>query len=163
MRNARTLPAHILLLSQTAEHALRAILFLARNRDRGFISANEIAASLGAPANYMGKTLRRLAEKGILRSVRGPRGGWQLLVDPVSLSAAQVVRAFEDPRDELPCLMGSQRCDPERPCRLHARWTDLASRVVRPLEETSIADLLADVAEPTITHTEAEDASRTYR
>lgn len=144
MRNALNTPARLPLLSQTAEHALRAVLYLGRRPDGSFTSAQEIAEALGAPSNYMSKTLRVLARHGILRSVRGPSGGFTLAVSPEALTPARIVEAVDDVRVPAMCLMGTRPCHPGRPCAVHARWDELRSRVLGPLEDTTIADLLAD-------------------
>ena len=71
MRNTLYAPERLSILSQTGEHALRAMLFLARHEERGFTPASEIAGALGAPPNYLAKTLRLLVRRGLLLSVRG--------------------------------------------------------------------------------------------
>jgi Rrf2 family protein len=144
MRNTEVSPTRLPFLSQTAEHALRAVLYLARRGGSELVPAKEIAAALGAPHNYLGKTLARLSRHGLLRSVRGPQGGFALAMDAAAISAATVVDAVDEPRPALPCLTGARPCDPLRPCAVHARWAALASRVARPLRDTSIADLLAE-------------------
>jgi Rrf2 family transcriptional regulator, iron-sulfur cluster assembly transcription factor len=72
---------------------LRAALYLAHRRSAGLISAGEVAAALGTPPNYTAKTLRQLARTGLLRSKRGPRGGFALGMAPSELSVAQLVDA----------------------------------------------------------------------
>jgi Rrf2 family protein len=103
-----------------------------------------VAAALGAPANYLSKILRRLAQKGLLRSVRGPHGGFELLVAPESLTTSELVEAVDEVVVHAHCLLGDRLCDPDDPCDAHVRWTTLMERVRRPLEDTSMADLLGD-------------------
>ncbi|HEX8906653.1 MAG TPA: Rrf2 family transcriptional regulator, partial [Longimicrobiaceae bacterium] len=70
------------MLSKTAEYALRALLVLARRGARGgaAVRAEEIADAVGAPRNYMSKTLHALAKQGFVASARGPLGGFTLAV-----------------------------------------------------------------------------------
>ena len=143
MRNVQSTPVRLPLLSQTAEHALRAVLYLARHRAKGLVPASEIARALGAPRNYMSKTLKRLAQRGLLRSSRGPKGGFELLVHPASLPASRVLEAVGESVESSPtCLLGDHPCNPSDPCEVHVRWTTLVEQVLRPMEETSMADLL---------------------
>ena len=152
MPNAHFTPPRLPLLSQTAEHALRAVLYLARHRAEGLVPASEIAGALGAPQNYLSKTLRRLAQRGLLRSARGPKGGFELLVHPVSLSASRVLDAvYESVKSSPICLLGDHPCNPSDPCEVHVRWTTLVEQVLRPLEETSMADLLGGDFEAALT------------
>ena len=79
------------MLSRTAEHALRAAIFLAR-QDRGRpLSAEAIATGLAAPRNYMGKTLSSLVSHGIVASSPGRKGGFRLAVPAAHLTVAQII------------------------------------------------------------------------
>ncbi len=148
MRNVQPKLMRLPLLSQTAEHALRAVLYLARHRAKGLVPASEIARALGAPRNYLSKTLQRLAQRGLLRSARGPKGGFELLVDPEAISASQILDAVGESVGPLAtCLLGDLPCDPSDPCEVHARWNALVEQVLRPLELTSMADLLGGESE----------------
>lgn len=150
MRNVQSDLARLPLLSQTAEHALRAVLYLARHRGEGLVPASKIARALGAPPNYLSKTLQRLAQEGVLRSARGPRGGFELLLDPKALSAFHILDSVNEGVESLPtCLLGDHPCDPDDPCQVHVRWTMLVEQVLRPMEETSVADLLGGEFEAT--------------
>ena len=68
----------MLALPQTAEYALRAVCYIAEHEVDGPVPVSEVAASLGAPQNYLSKTLHRLGTLGVLSSVRGARGGYTL-------------------------------------------------------------------------------------
>jgi Rrf2 family protein len=132
-------------LSQTAEHALRAVLFLARQPDGVRVPAETIADALDAPRNYMSKTLGLLAREGLITGARGPTGGFRLERSPAELTLAEVVRAFEEPASRsAACLEGGRLCDGNAPCGAHERWTEVRRQARAPMEETVIADLLGD-------------------
>jgi Rrf2 family transcriptional regulator, iron-sulfur cluster assembly transcription factor len=133
------------MLSQTAEYALRATLYLARCADGRPVTAEAIASALGAPANYMSKTLHVLAKAGIVEGVRGPNGGFRLVLPPSSLTVAQVVGIFEQRAEHQSCLLGNGRCDPQKPCDAHFRWLGITRAMQDPLTSTTVADLLQDV------------------
>ena len=130
------------MLSQTAEHALRAVLYLARADVETPVSAERIAGALGAPANYMAKTLRALADQGVVVGVRGPNGGYRLARDPAELRLSMVTEAFDTPWRPATCLLGDRPCDSDNPCSAHHCWSGMARRVREPLRTTSVADLL---------------------
>lgn len=130
------------MLSQTSEYALRAVLYLGRTAPQEQVPADVIADALGAPRNYLAKTLNALAKRGVLVSTRGPRGGFRLAVPPSALTIAEVVHAFDEPRVRAVCLMGGQPCDDRQPCRVHFRWKAVSADMWAPLERTTIADLL---------------------
>lgn len=130
------------MLSSTSDYALRAILFLARYEGTAR-RADEIAQATGAPRNYMAKTLNALAKAGIVTSARGPLGGFTLASSPASLTIAQVIDCFDEPRPQRRCLLGAAPCDPANPCRAHGRWTAIKEARRTALSNTTVADLLA--------------------
>jgi len=130
------------MLSQTSEHALRAVIYLAQQPRGTPVPADELARALGAPANYLSKTLNVLAKQGILGSVRGPKGGFWLAADPEGLSLAAVLEVFDEPRRNPVCLMGGRPCTDHAPCSLHFRWKAVQRSARSPLHETTVAELV---------------------
>jgi Rrf2 family transcriptional regulator, nitric oxide-sensitive transcriptional repressor len=131
-----------MILSQTAEYALRAVLYMAR-RDGERTSAEQIARALGAPANYMSKTLNQLAKAGVVTGARGPTGGFRLAIPAEELTVARVADSFSTPRANPICLLGDRPCSSANPCDAHHRWTAVTQAAAAPLAQTTIADLLS--------------------
>lgn len=130
------------MLSATADYALRAILVLARPDAPRALRAEEIADAIGAPRNYLAKTLNTLAKSGLLTSARGPLGGFTLAVAPEALTVARIIDLFDEPRRTPRCLLGTAPCDPAAPCAAHARWTAVVAARRDPLASTTVADLV---------------------
>jgi Rrf2 family protein len=131
------------MLSQTSEHAIRAMLYLAQQAPGEPTPADRIARALGAPGNYLGKTLQLLARRGLLASARGPAGGFRLLRGADEIALADVVEAVsEGPRPQAVCLLGNRPCRAAAPCAAHARWNTVQDGLWAPLRRTTIADLL---------------------
>lgn len=130
------------MLSRTAEYAVRAVMVLAREYGQRAVSADEIASILGAPRNYLSKTLNALARRGILTSARGPGGGFSLAVSPDVLTVADIVDVFADANaNAARCLLRDSPCDPAHPCATHGRWTALTRSAREPLLRTAISEL----------------------
>ena len=145
------------MLSHTSDYALRATLLLARHRRRP-LRAEEIASAIGAPRNYLGKTLNALAKAGIVRSARGPLGGFTLAIDPEGLTLARVIDCFDEPRPQSRCMLGAAPCDPAHPCAAHHCWTAITAARREPLATTTVADLLRGQPLPAATTTQAAPA-----
>lgn len=128
-------------MSRTAEHAVRALLYLAVHGPES-VKASTIASELAAPPNYMSKTLHALASAGIVDSRRGPTGGFKLRVDPGDLTLARIIEVVDDPSPKDMCLVSGTRCSDRNPCALHGRWKTVSARVWQPLRGTTLADLL---------------------
>lgn len=131
------------MLSQTGVYALQALLHLAAHQNGAQVPAAVMAGELGIPGTYLAKVLQRLAREGILKSARGARGGYRLAVDPSTLTVAAVVAPFQDFSPPDTCLLGGP-CHPEHPCTAHARRAAWSAAALEILEETTLADLLAE-------------------
>jgi Rrf2 family protein len=131
-----------MIITQTAEHALRAVLYLAGQPGRDRVPAESIAEALAAPRNYLSKTLGTLAKAGVITSARGPTGGFRLAVPPEQLTLARVIGPFQESHHSPVCMTGGRRCGTQEPCATHARWSALQAELLAPMERTTIADLL---------------------
>jgi Rrf2 family protein len=130
------------MLSRTADYAVRAVVLLARHHGERLVSADEIASVLGAPRNYMSKTLNTLARRGVLTSMRGPGGGFGLALAPDALSVATVIDVFADARPVVTrCLLEDRPCNIDEPCSAHRRWMTITRIAREPLVGTTIGEL----------------------
>ncbi len=130
------------MLPRTAEYAVRAAVLLARHYGERLVSADEIAIGLGAPRNYLSKTLNALVHSGVLTSMRGPGGGFALAKAPERLSVAEVIDVFGDAKHAAArCIREDRACDAMNPCAAHRRWTAITRIAREPLVATTIAEL----------------------
>lgn len=134
----------LLMLSATAEHAVRAVLLLARHDSPTALSADAIAETLGAPRNYLAKTLNALAKAGVVHSARGATGGFTLAVPIRELTLARVIKPFEDHVRIRACLLRGQACDPSNPCAVHTRWNAIVGHAAARFDELTVAELLEE-------------------
>jgi len=129
-------------LSTTADHALRAVLYLAQRPSGQVVSAPEIADAIGAPRNYLSKTLHALTRAGVTSSVSGRGGGFGLAIPAHRLTLAELISVFDDAAMPRRCLLGDRPCTTDRPCAAHQRWTQIHRAHDHALGSTTIADLL---------------------
>ncbi|MBK8056448.1 MAG: Rrf2 family transcriptional regulator [Gemmatimonadetes bacterium] len=107
-------------LSSTAQYALRAVLHVAEHGTNEPVPADAIAADLRVPRNYLSKTLHILAQAGVLRSGRGPRGGFRL-ARAARITLGDIAAPFGEV-SERKCLLGRATCGWKNPCSAHPRW-----------------------------------------
>lgn len=134
-------------LNSTSQTALRAVLFIAEHGADRLVRVDEIAKALGTPRNYLSKTLHGLVRAGVLRSARGPKGGFQLVDPPDRLPLSRVVGPFE-PSGQRRCLVGRASCGDAHPCQAHHRWSAVAMAVEAFFGQTTVADLLTKERRP---------------
>jgi Rrf2 family protein len=133
-------------ISGTTQYALRAVLFVAEHGADEPVRVDAIAAALNVPRNYLSKTLHTLARAGVLRSGRGPRGGFQLANRPDEISLARVAAPFDDLGSRT-CLLGRASCGWKNPCSVHPHWEEVSSALQSFFRDTTIADLLGGITE----------------
>ncbi|MFN8176835.1 MAG: Rrf2 family transcriptional regulator [bacterium] len=129
------------MISQTAEYALRAAVFLAAS---GEIRrpAREISTATQIPGNYLAKILGALARAGIVEAQRGPHGGFVLARDPREVTVLELVCAVEPWRRTETCPLGR----PEhagRLCALHLMLSEAELRIEDALRACTLRQLVA--------------------
>jgi Rrf2 family protein len=130
------------MISHTSDYALRAVIALAVENDGQPLRAEAIAEATGAPRNYMGKTLNALVKAGVLKSARGPQGGFSLAVPPENITIARVIDCFVEPRTSTRCLLGNKPCDASNACSAHKLWSNINRTRREPFANTTIADII---------------------
>ena len=134
-------PGARVLLTQTAEYALRAALWLAEHPERAPASVAEMAKTLRIPQNYLSKTLHQLARTGVVHSTRGKRGGFRLDRDPALIPLYDIVAPFERFAERGRCILGRPVCSDQTACAAHERWKHVSETAAAFFRETSLADL----------------------
>ena len=130
-----------MIYSRTAEYALRAMIHMATLPDDEFALVKNIAAEGAIPAHFLAKILQDLARDGLLRSSKGPRGGFRLRLDPEQITMLQIVEAVDGAGRYERCIGGSSECNDQALCGMHDSWKALRSRIIEYLEGTTVADL----------------------
>jgi Rrf2 family protein len=131
-----------MVLSQTAEYALRAVLYVAREAGEQQVRVVDAAEALAIPQNYLSKILHLLARGGLLRSTRGKSGGFQLARPADQISLWSVVQEFDRMPIERRCLLGRPTCTDRTACAAHSSWKATAESLTLFFRRTSVADLL---------------------
>ena len=131
------------MLSQTAEYALRAVLYLAEHGGEAPepMRVDEIAGDLGIPANYLSKTLQTLVKERVLRSTRGPRGGFCLARAPEAITLYDVIAPYGDLDADRKCLLGRPECSDRNPCPAHHAWKQTSDQLAAFFRTTKVADV----------------------
>jgi Rrf2 family protein len=128
-----------------AEYGLICTLHMARFGAAGPVAAREMAEKEDLPADYTEKILRRLRQAGIVNSVRGVSGGFELARDAREISVKDVVEATEGSTFEINCRqhpVGAERCDTSHDCSIRPVWYALRTKIDELLDQIRISDLL---------------------
>ncbi len=134
------------MLSNTAQYALRAMLYLGEHEGAGPVRVDEIAQRLDVPRNYLSKILHTLVKGRVLQSMRGPRGGFSLARPAATITLYDVVAPFDDIEARRTCLLGRKECSDVTPCIIHEHWKSVATEVAHFFRETRLADVVQDAS-----------------
>ena len=134
------------MFSKACEYALRALLFLASvSRDGKKASLRQIAAGIDSPEPFVGKILQDLARKGLLRSAKGPTGGFYLTPEMLDRSLADVVTAIDGDKLFTACGLGLKACSETTPCPIHHEFKRIRADIFRMLQEAKIGTFSAEL------------------
>ena len=119
----------MLKLSRKTLLALEAVIDIAFNARPEPVQAKEITARQGVPQRYLEQVMQQLVRAGVLKGVRGPRGGYRLAKERRRISVGDVVRVAESLEDEE-----NEAIDPR---------SDLGIRIVSPLIQSLQDEVMA--------------------
>lgn len=115
-----------MMLSKSCQYALKALLFLAqRPMPESPMPASEIAKAIDAPEAFLAKTLQHLNQKGLVSSVKGNQGGFFLTPAQSKMRLSDVIQAIDGDDALHTCLLGTNPCNPEKPCILHRHFVSI--------------------------------------
>ena len=126
-------------LNRHTDFAFRLLIFLALAPGQR-ASAVEVANAYGISVDHLRKVVQDLVAIGLVRTHRGRGGGEELLADPDTLSAGDVVRAIEGPVDVIECLSNAADCRLSPVCRLRRSLQEAQAAFMKVLDELTISD-----------------------
>lgn len=142
-------------LSNLADYAVITMSQATRHCGDGRVSAAELAAETGLPVPTVQKVVSKLTAAGLLRSVRGARGGLQLGRPAAAISVADIVEAVEGPIALTACIDNGE-CDYESGCSMKPHWPIINSALRGALAAITLDQLRAP---PAITPNLEEEAA----
>lgn len=129
------------MISQTAEYALRAMVWIA-GRPEGYWSSAEISQATCVPTDYLLKILQSLGEKGLLDRKRGLKGGFKLARPSEKISILEIVQLFDPIRRIEKCPLGLKE-HAQALCPLHKKLDDITKELICHFSTVFLSDLQA--------------------
>jgi Rrf2 family protein len=100
--------AKIFSMSEAASIGIHSMVLIARNEDG--INAVKIAEQTGSSKNHISKVAQRLVKNDLLKSVRGPSGGFMLKKSAADITLLEIYESIEGPLDITDCPLANQVC-----------------------------------------------------
>ncbi len=122
-----------------------AMIDLAARGAEGPIALADIATRQDISISYLEQLFAKLRRGGIVRSVRGPGGGYMLAVPPEQLRVSEVALAVDDAVRPARCSPGMPKAcaNSANQCSSHALWEELGNQVYMFLNSITIQDVLS--------------------
>jgi Rrf2 family iron-sulfur cluster assembly transcriptional regulator len=115
-------------LTTKGRYAVTAMLDLAIHHDQGPVTLADIARRQGISLSYLEQLFAQLRKRGLVRSSRGPGGGYRLGRAADEIAVVEVIGAVDESVDATRCR-GLENCQGDARCLTHDLWQDLSKQI----------------------------------
>jgi Rrf2 family protein len=140
----RALGSNPRMITQKTRYALRSLLFLAEEQGGAPVQLGRIAETQRVPPKYLELIMLDLKKAGLVKSARGPKGGYRLSRSPEQISFGEIVRSMEGPIALVSCASVNfyapcGDCHDEATCAIRRAFTILRDQSTAVLDSISLA------------------------
>lgn len=132
-------------LSTKSTYGLRAMVNIALEHKNGAVSIKEISRKEGISSVYLEQLLNKLRRENLVKSVRGPSGGYMLSRSPDKITVRDIVKTLEGSISPVDCVAGRESwkavCGRSKNCISKIVWGKLAKAIDDCLESVTLANL----------------------
>lgn len=136
------------MFSKSCEYGIRASIYVAKQsiKERK-VGQKEIAKAIDSPEAFTAKILQKLTKTNVIRSAKGPNGGFFVMVDDLDrIKLWNIVFAIDGNSLLEDCSLGLQKCNAEKPCPLHNKFVKIRAEIKEALEKTTLRSLAEEVS-----------------
>ena len=128
-------------IPRRVDYGLRAVIYLSNQNLGRSCSLTEIAKHQSVPKRFLEKIVRDLVHGGLVRSKRGPYGGYSLARPPSEISFQDVIEVLAGPIAVNICMDQHLTCDHLSRCTMLGVWNEIQRKVMEVFTHTTLADL----------------------
>jgi len=129
-------------LSTRTRYGLRALLELAKNYGKGPLQLKVIAKQQDISVKYLEQLMAVLKLAGIVKSVRGPSGGYVLSKNPGELKLGECFNCLEGKSITPECVYDKNLCSKSDNCTVRGLWVDLQNTVTEFFQSITMQSLI---------------------
>ena len=130
-------------ISTKGRYALRMMIDIAENQEKGYVALKDIAARQEISKKYLEQIALHLSQCGMLRAVRGYQGGYMLSRDAKEYTVAQILSVVEGSLATVSCLESPVNSCPRREnCKTLPLWMSLNRRIQEYLNSVTLEDIV---------------------
>ena len=128
-------------LTTKGRYAVTAMLDLAIHSDQRAVALSEVSKRQGISLSYLEQLFAQLRRCKLVKSTRGPGGGYSLSRPPFEISVAEIIDAIDERIDATQCE-GLRNCQDDSPCLTHFLWQDLSVQIRDFLSNMNLGNLV---------------------
>lgn len=132
----------MLRLSTKGQYGVRAMFEIAKGYPERPVTIREISERQEVSAPYLEQILNKLRKAGLIKSVKGPGGGYVLSKEPEHISIGAILNELEGPVALTSCLAPGEGCTRVDGCVTHLLWKALGAKIEAFLETITLKDLI---------------------
>jgi Rrf2 family cysteine metabolism transcriptional repressor len=129
-------------LSTKIRYGARAMLTLASHYGEGPLELHEIAKKESISLKYLEQVIIPLRTAGLVKSVRGSKGGYSLARPPSEVSLKDLVEILEGPLNLVDCLGDPKRCERSASCVTREIWNEVSEAIYRIFKSITLEDMV---------------------
>jgi len=129
-------------LSTRIRYGARAMLDLAHYYGSNPVYLKDVARRQEISLKYLDRIFSSLKARGLVRTIRGPKGGYTLNSPPEKITLGQIMEALDGPVELVACVHHEDNCHRSESCLMRQVWQDLGENMKKMLNSTSLQDLL---------------------
>ncbi|NOX19879.1 MAG: RrF2 family transcriptional regulator [Nitrospirae bacterium] len=133
----------MLRLSTKGQYGVRAMYEIARGYPDEPVTIRSISEKQDVSIPYLEQILNKLRHAGLIRSIKGPGGGYVLQRAPEEITIADILFELEGPVAITSCLDPSEGCIRVERCVTHLLWKSLGKQIEDFLNTITLKDLLS--------------------
>jgi Rrf2 family protein len=134
-------------LSTKGRYGLRAVVDLAVHSDEETIALSQIAERQAISINYLEQLIAKLKKAGIVKSIRGAQGGYQLAAPAEEISVGAILRALEGDLNPVDCsevMGGDGLCSNSDSCVTKYVWKRISDSINDAVDNIKLSELVAE-------------------
>ena len=135
------------MLSKTAKYGIKAVIFIAhQSLQQKRVGVPEIALGIEAPQHFIGKIVQQLAKFGVLSSIKGPNGGFEMSEKQrKATNIRTIVEILDGPDLYTKCGLGLENCSASKPCPIHEAYAEVRHKIISMHTNASVDEMANDI------------------
>ena len=134
------------MLSKTCKSAIKAVVYLCSRYGSGEnASIKEVAEVINASEHTVGKLLQTLVKQDIIKSLKGPTGGFYISKTQRNQPIINIVEAIDGKEIFKECGLGLSQCSAKHPCPIHNGYKEVCESLEKLFREKNVLSLCEPV------------------